>query len=201
MPVRRVRCLVALLLLTTTHALIDDVLDVIKLSKEIGEEVLSSWDIIGKPFNSSAGVELPIIRRRERQVLARLSVVTRAIDRLELEVQKAGAVALYLAKNGGRGTRLELKLHEMSDLLARVAAADRRMREYVSLQEELERSTLQDFAEWCVAHEPSALPGLMERVHALLAPPHNYLLGRGLLTMLIEGLKVCQCKQYYKHLN
>lgn len=178
-------------LVATAHALVDDVIDVLKLGKEIGEEVLSSWDLIAKPFNVSAGVALPIIRRREREVLERLAGVTRAIKRVELTIEKAGEVALYLAKNSGRGTRVELRLHELSDLLGRVASADRMMREYVGLQEELERSTLQNFAGWCVSHEPGALPGLMERVHSLIVPPHKLLLGHGLLQMVLEDLQVC----------
>lgn len=183
---------VALLALAAcAHAIVDDVIDVIKLGKEIGEEVLSSWDLIGKNFNASGGVELPYIKRRERIVLARLGAVTRAIQRLELDVEKAGAVAMFLAKNRGRGTRVELRLHDMADLLGRVSSANRVMLDYVGLQEELERSTLQNFAEWCVSPEPNALPGLMERVHAMVVPPLKHLLGRGLLQMIIEDLQVC----------
>ncbi|KOB66538.1 Uncharacterized protein OBRU01_21101 [Operophtera brumata] len=190
MKVRRAHFVFLYALAATAHALVDDVIDVLKLSKDIGEEVLSSWDILAKPFNVSSGVALPIVRRREREVLARLEVVTRAIKRVELNVKKAGAVAMFLAKNSGRGTRVELRLHELSDLLGRVASADRVMREYVGIQEELEQSTLENFAEWCVSHEPAALPGLMERVHALIIPPHKQLLGRGLLQMLLEDLQV-----------
>ncbi|XP_073957027.1 chemokine-like protein orion isoform X2 [Choristoneura fumiferana] len=190
MAVRLLRTLLALLgFAACAHALVDDALDVIRLGKEIGEEVLSSWDLIGKPFNASGGVELPIIRRKERVILARLAEVTRAIQRLELGVEKTAAVAELLAKSGGRGARLELRLHEMADLLSRVASADRQMREYVKLQQELERSTLEDFAEWCVSHDPSALPGLLERVHALVVPPHHHLLGRGLLQLVLDDLQ------------
>lgn len=195
MSVQRVRTfhvlLVLLVFANTSRALVDDVLDVIKLGKEIGEEVLNSWDVFGKPFNATGGVDLPVVRRREREILARLAQVSRSIENLELGVQKVGAVALVLAKKGNKPTRLELRLQVMSDLLNRVAWSNRQMREYVGLQEELERSTLQDFAEWCVSHDPGALPGLLERVHALVVPPHKYLLGRGLLQLLNDDLKVC----------
>lgn len=191
MFVRRARTFLALLALAASaHALIDDALDVIRLSKEIGEEVLSSWDLIGKPFNVSGGVDLPIVRRREREVLSRLAQVTRAIEKLELGVEKTGAIAILIAKNAGRGARLELRLHEMSDLLSRVSSADRQMREYVRYQQELERSTLQDFAGWCVSHDPGSLPGLLERIHSLIVPPHKNLLGRGLLQLMLNDLQV-----------
>ncbi|KPJ14355.1 hypothetical protein RR48_01956 [Papilio machaon] len=191
MSVRRVHCALALLVLAVAaHAVIDDALDVIRLGKEIGEEVLNSWDVIGRPFNVSGGVELPLIRRREREVLARLAQVTRTIERLELRIEKLGSVAMYLAKAGGRGARLELRLHELADLLSRVAAANRQMREYVRLQQELERATLEDFAEWCVSHDSGALPGLLERVHSLISPPHKHLLGRGILQLALDDLQV-----------
>lgn len=191
MSVPCARTFLALLVLAAgTRALIDDAIDVIKLGKEIGEEVLNSWDILGKPFNITTGVEVPLMRRWEKQVLSKLSEVRRAIERLELTVEKNGAIAILLAKNAGKGARLELRLHEMSDLLSRVATADRQMREYMRYQQELERSTLEDFSFWCVSHEPGALPGLLERVHALIFPPHRHLLGRGLFQLVLEDLQV-----------
>ncbi|XP_045498674.1 uncharacterized protein LOC123696512 isoform X2 [Colias croceus] len=185
----RVRVLLALIAVTSTHALIDEAVDVILLSKQIGEEVLNSWDVIGKPFNATGGVELPLIRKRERQVLARLSEITRAIQKLELQVDRSSVVATLLAKSVGRGARLELRLHEMADLLSRVESADRMMREYVKLQQELERRTLEDFADWCVSHDRGALPGLMERIHALIVPPYKHLFVRGLMELIVDDLE------------
>lgn len=195
MSVRCARTFLALLVLATgARAFIDEAIDIIKLGKEIGEEVINSWDLLGKPFNVTDGVDLPLTRRWERRVLSRLAEVRRAIGRLELSVEKNGAIALLLAKNAGKGARLELRLHETSDLLSRVATADRQMREYMRYQQELERSTLEDFAAWCVSHEPGALPGLLERVHSLIFPPHKHLLGRGLFHLVLNDLQVSTYK-------
>lgn len=174
-----------------TRAFVDEAVDVLLLSKHIGEEVLNSWDVLNKPFNISKGVELPFIRKREREVLAHLSYITRAIQKLELNVENSRIVAMLLEKNMGRGARLELKLNEMSDLLSRVESADRQMRQYVRLQRELERRTLEEFASWCVSHDSGALPGLLERVHALVVPPHAHLLSHGLLDLVVSDLQVC----------
>ncbi|CAH4028650.1 unnamed protein product [Pieris brassicae] len=191
----------ALVALATTHAFVDEAVDVLLLSKHIGEEVLNSWDIIGKPFNASQGVELPFIHKRERQLFSRLSYITRAIQNLEVDVEKSRVVAMLLEKNIGRGPRLELKLNEMSDLLSRVDSADRQMREYVRLQRELERRTLEEFASWCVAHDRGALPGLLERVHALVVPPHAHLLGHSLLDLIVSDLQVCTVCEIVPGLN
>lgn len=188
---RCARVLLLVLALTQiSYAVVDEVIDVIRLGKEIGEEILSSWDIIGRPFNASSGVELPVVRRQERLVLARLARISHTIGKLQIGIDNVNAVALMIAKNGARGTRLELRLHEMADLLSRVTSADRHMREYVGLQQELEKSTLQDFAEWCVSHDPGALPGLLERIHSLVVPPHKHLLGRGLMQLLLDDVQV-----------
>ncbi|CAH0715853.1 unnamed protein product, partial [Brenthis ino] len=187
----RVHGFLVLVAFATTHALVDEAVDVIKLGIEIGEEVLNSWDVISKPFNVSGGVELPFIRRKERQILARLDQITRAINRLELDIEKNGAIARLLAKRSGYSPRLELRLHEMADLLNRVSIADRQMREYMRIQQDLERSTLEDFAAWCVSHDAGALPSLLERVHALIVPPHKNLLGTSILQLLLDDLQVC----------
>ncbi|XP_012545193.1 uncharacterized protein LOC101735738 isoform X1 [Bombyx mori] len=197
MSVRFVRTILVLLAIVhNSRALVDEVVDVLKLGKEIGEEIIASWNVVGKTLNVSEGVELPLIRRRERLILAKLSHISQSIDRLELGIEKAGAVALFLAKNGGRGTRFELKLHDMTVLLNKVAAVDRQMRVYVGLQEELERSTLLGFAQSCVFYEPDALPGVLEQIHAHIVPPHKLLLGKGLLQQIVEevqegGTDVC----------
>ncbi|CAG9562206.1 unnamed protein product [Danaus chrysippus] len=187
----RVLLQVVVVVFGVTHAFVDEAVDVLKLGVEIGEEVLQSWDVIGKQFNSTGGVELPIIKRRERMVLAKLADISKAIQRLEIQVERNGVVAMLLARASNRGARLELRLHELGDLLSRVTSADRQMREYVRLQRELERITLEDFAEWCVSHDPGALPGLLERVHSLIAPPYRHLLGGGgILHMILSDLQV-----------
>ncbi|XP_026734290.1 uncharacterized protein LOC113498483 isoform X2 [Trichoplusia ni] len=194
MSVQRVRTfrvlLVVLAFVNTSRALVDEVVDVLRLGKEIGEEVISSWDVFGKPFNATGGVDIPVFRRREREILARLALVSRSIEKLELGINKIGEVTYFLAKTReNKPTRLELRMNEMSDLLNRVASSNRLMREYVGLQEELERSTLLDFAEGCVSHDHGALPGLLERIHALVVPPHKNLLGRGILQLLNDDLE------------
>ncbi|XP_026760961.2 uncharacterized protein LOC113519932 isoform X1 [Galleria mellonella] len=190
MAVRRLRTFLALIALAhTSCALIDEVIDVLKIGKEVAEDIINSWDVVGKRFNATDGVDLPFVRRGERQILSRIAVVSRSIEKLEMRLRRTNAVSMLLTKKAGNGARLELRLHEMTDLLNRVAAANRQMREYVNLQRELERSTLENFAEWCVSHDPGALPGLLERVHSLVDPPNKHLLGRNLFRLVLEDIQ------------
>ncbi|KAM3962598.1 uncharacterized protein ACR2FA_003224 [Aphomia sociella] len=190
MAVRRLRTFLVLLALANTScALVDEVIDVLKFGKEVAEDIFNSWDVLGKRFNSTDGVELPLVKRGEKKILARIAVVSRSIEKLEQRLERTSAVSMLLAKNSGTGARLELRLHEMTDLLSRVASADRKMREYVSLQRDLEKSTLENFAEWCVSHDPGALPGLLERVHSLIDPPNKHLLGRNLFRLILEDVE------------
>ncbi|XP_041979505.1 uncharacterized protein LOC121733355 isoform X2 [Aricia agestis] len=182
-------CACVVLILGLSHGFLDDAVEVIKLGKEIGEDVLASWEIFGKGYNVTGGVELPFGgRRRERAVLARLAQITRAIQRVESELVNTRSLSLLLA-SAGRGTRLELRLLEASDLLARVGAAEAQMREYVRYQEQLERSTLESFALWAVSPDRGALPGLVERIHALVAPPTHAFLDKGILALAVDSLQ------------
>lgn len=56
----------------------------------------------------------------------------------------------------------------------------------------MERLTLENFAQWCVSHEPGAVLGLLERIHALVVPDPgaNGLLDRGVLGLLTVAFKV-----------
>ncbi|GBP21650.1 hypothetical protein EVAR_16196_1 [Eumeta japonica] len=187
---RLARAVAALTALICAQALLEDALDIIRFGKEIGEEIINSWEVLGEPLNVSGGVELPLIRRRERELLTRLANVARAIDKLQMTVERGEVLTALVARGGARHTRLELRLHELADLQGRVDASDAQMREYTFLNDKFEHRTLEDFASWCVSHDPGAVTGLLDRVHALLIPSHKHLVGRGLFRMLADDLEV-----------
>ncbi|KAG6449172.1 hypothetical protein O3G_MSEX005930 [Manduca sexta] len=181
---RLVRTLLVIALACGAGAVVEDVIEVIRLGTDITGQVLDSWDAIGQLSNATGGVQFPYFKPKDQVVLTRLRHISGQIRKVEHAIDKVGAMTFYLGKNLGRGTDLELRLHEMTDLLNRVSSADRKMREYMGLQQELEKVTLLDFAEWCVSHDQGALPGLLERIHSLIVPPHKHLLGQSLLTLL-----------------
>lgn len=65
-------------------------------------------------------------------------------------------------------TKLELHLHELTDLLNRIRSQDRVMRSFLNNHNDLEQRTLEKFAEWTVAHDTAAVQGLLDRIHVLV---------------------------------
>lgn len=68
----------------------------------------------------------------------------------------------------GANTKLELKLHDLADLLNRIQTQDEKMQSYVSNYNELERFTLEGFAHWIIAQDTMSVQGLLERIHLLV---------------------------------
>lgn len=67
----------------------------------------------------------------------------------------------------GANTKLELKLHDLDDLLNRIQTQDDKMQSYVSNYHDLERFTLEGFAHWIIAQDTMSVQGLLERIHLL----------------------------------
>lgn len=193
----RIRATIALVLLTAagTHAILSelgDVIDVIKVGLDLKNDIFHTWESVNAGLPSlGSSVDIPFLKAKEREVLSRIEEVHRVVNKLELKLEQNGVVLSSLSLQLSRDSRLELKLNEVSDLLSRVENADRLMREYVSRQEDLESVTLENFAAWVVAHGPTSLVGLIERIHALVVPGHGHALGKGLLLLMLANIKVC----------
>lgn len=98
------------------------------------------------------------------------------------------SIGNYVAAN----TKLELNLHELADLLNRIKTQEKVMRSFVSNYNDLERSTLQEFALWTTGPDTMAVQGLLDRIHVLVigsAELENF--GNvGVLQMLANNLEV-----------
>lgn len=70
-----------------SNALIDDVIEVLKLGKDIGVTLLETWDIVEQRNNGDGGVEVPFRKKREKKILNRLNEVSRRIAAFEEEVR------------------------------------------------------------------------------------------------------------------
>lgn len=70
---------------TPTEAVIEDVLDIIHIVKEVTTGVLKAWDIVqSSPL--AQNIEFPLMREKQRKVLQRLKEVSRQIDETEAQV-------------------------------------------------------------------------------------------------------------------
>ncbi|XP_053609791.1 uncharacterized protein orion isoform X4 [Plodia interpunctella] len=111
--------------------------------------------------------------------------------RLDLEEQQSkgiGTVISLFGQQMKRDTRLELKLNEMSNLLNRLEASHSTMKSYLHYYESVDVSTIEDFARYCVSHDPEALIGLLERIHLLVTKKES-LLGWSILGLILQNIK------------
>lgn len=68
-----------------TTAVIEDVVDILHVVKEVTSGVLKAWDIVqSSPL--AANIEFPLMREKQRKVLQRLKEVSRQIDQSEAQV-------------------------------------------------------------------------------------------------------------------
>lgn len=65
-------------------------------------------------------------------------------------------------------TKLDLNLHELSDLINRVRTRHKELRTFAQNSNDLEQVTLKEFSEWVVSHDTMAIQGILDRVHLLV---------------------------------
>lgn len=76
-------CLLAIaFILPTSYALIDDVIEVLKLGKDITATLLETWNLV-EQTNLGGGVEIPFRKEKQKKILNRLNAVTRKIEAFE----------------------------------------------------------------------------------------------------------------------
>lgn len=93
-----------------------------------------------------------------------------------------------------RNTKLQLIVHELIDLIARIDTAHGRYNDYIEHYDRLETTTLESFAKGVIEDSSISVKGVLPRIHALVIGPGSVdfrVLGnRGLLELIAEDLRV-----------
>jgi hypothetical protein len=72
----------------SSEALIDDVIEVLSLGKEILHTVNGAWEVV-EATSDQSDIELPIVKKnKEKKILSRLGDVSNGIHHLEDKVSK-----------------------------------------------------------------------------------------------------------------
>lgn len=71
---------------TPSTALIEDVLDVLHVVKEVTTAVLKAWDIV-KISTANSDIDFPLMRDKQKKVLSRLREVSNQIIKTEDQVK------------------------------------------------------------------------------------------------------------------
>lgn len=68
-----------------TVAIIDDVVEVLKLGKDITSTLLETWNLV-EQTNLGGGVELPFRKEKQKKILNKINEVSRRINSFEDDV-------------------------------------------------------------------------------------------------------------------
>lgn len=68
-----------------TEALLDDVVEVLKLGKDIVSTLLETWNLV-EQTNLGGGVDLPFRKEKQKKILNRINEVSRRINTFEDDV-------------------------------------------------------------------------------------------------------------------
>ncbi|XP_055846635.1 uncharacterized protein LOC129912439 isoform X1 [Episyrphus balteatus] len=149
------------------NALIEDVIDVIHVTKEVATGILKTWDFV-QQTSFGESVELPIIREKQKKVLRRMKELARKIDLSESRYANNIEWAIESINSFTKvNTRLELQMHEIDDIMNRIATRYNQMQRYEANQDKLEQTTLVTFAEWSVSPNAYAVNNLLEQLHLI----------------------------------
>ncbi|XP_017113092.1 uncharacterized protein LOC108136442 isoform X1 [Drosophila elegans] len=160
--------LVALQQPTQTEGLIEDVLDIIHVVKEVTSGVLKAWDIVqSSPL--AANIDFPLMREKQKKVLQRLKEVSKQIDHTEDQHAQYVALAIesvttFMHNNAP----IMAKMNDISDTINRISSRYQQMQKYEAYKDKLEMSTLITFAEWTVTPNAHSVHHLMDRLHLTL---------------------------------
>lgn len=69
-----------------TEALIDDVVEVLKLGKDIVSTLLETWNLV-EQTNLGGGVDLPFRKEKQKKILNKINEVSRKISTFEDDVR------------------------------------------------------------------------------------------------------------------
>lgn len=67
---------------STAEALIDDVVEVLKLGKDITSTLLETWNLV-EQTNLGGDVEIPFRKEKQKKILNRINEVSRRINTFE----------------------------------------------------------------------------------------------------------------------
>nr|CAI5866847.1 unnamed protein product [Callosobruchus analis] len=170
----------------------NDVLDIIKVAKDVALVLAKAWNIVD-PHVDFSEVPLPLIDKTESKLFGKIAVITGKLDQLADNVESVGtqtiSKTLHLLPER---IRLELRLNDLQDYITRTNVIYRHFRNYADKQQEYEQLTLKDFAKYAVSHDSSSVASLLERIHAFVQPSARSLDGgndQGLLGLLGKSLE------------
>lgn len=182
--------LAVVLFVPSDAIIVSEVLDIIKVAKDVIIGVAKAWSIIDEHTDFSE-IPLPLVDKTERRLFHKMENIADKLDKLSIHMEAIGTQTIStMLHNLPERVRLELRLNDLLDYMTRLDVTYRHMQQYVTYQDEIERITLEDFAKSIVSHDAGSARNLVERIHAFIVPSGKGIANTGLLKMLGKTLEV-----------
>lgn len=100
-------------------------------------------------------------------------------------------------------TKLELQIHELTDMMNRITVHDNVMREYSLNLKTLEQNTIVNFAEFIVSPNSIGVQALLDRIHLLMTGTADLrsIGSTGLFNLIGKNMQVSSINQIRKGAN
>ncbi|XP_067003100.1 uncharacterized protein orion [Anabrus simplex] len=195
-------------LVTATGALdVEDVVDVLKLGKEVITGLFRTWKLVDE-LKSREQPDPSFLNKGENHVLTQIAQTGEAISRVEEQIHSSTAATISSVLRDIPGQlRTEILMHELEGCISHLNRAHAQLQKYVrhgydneTQQWHLERHTLEDLATAVVSHNSHSVRQKLERIQELITGEQNLRGTPALLPTLAKSLgeantQACNMKQ------
>jgi hypothetical protein len=168
---------------------IHDALDVIGVAKDVVIWIAKAWNIIEGQVEY-ADVPFPLLDKTERKLFGKIDLINSKLNQLSAQVEAVGTNTISMMLNNlPERIRLELRLNDLLNYHDLVGNSFQTMQKYTTHRDYLEKSTLKDYADNVVSHDPSSVRGMIETIYTYVVPSGKGINDRGILQLLSKSLK------------
>ncbi|GAB0095756.1 hypothetical protein DMENIID0001_111770 [Sergentomyia squamirostris] len=184
--------LTTVILIDSSNALVEDAIDIARLLKEVFATVAEGWHLV-EQTELGDQIDLPFIKHKHEKIMAKMQELSHQIQNVEFEtINTATWTIQSINRFIHNNFKLELSLHELSDLMNMISLEEQNMRQYADHVDKLETTTLLRYTESIVSPNSNSVQGWLDRIHRIVMGSTDLkAIGKaGLLQMMSHYLKV-----------
>ena len=72
---------------TNVNALVEDVIDILHLGREVIKTISSTWELADQVGGISNDIDLPFLKRKEKKILSRMAELSQEFKNAEMQVR------------------------------------------------------------------------------------------------------------------
>lgn len=170
---------------------LNDILDVVRLGRQVVVQAMESWDII-VPHHSGdkiPGEDLVLMKMMERELLKQMDHISKQISEYQERMEnKADTILTQLLLQLPMQRRLDNSLRDLDRYVGQVQGLYKLFEMYVNNTDKYEKYTMLEFAKTCVSPRLGELPDVLESIHRLMVPTKEQVYNGSILVLLANQM-------------